>query len=88
MPKSELRIVAPTAIVGYGFQESSMERMLQKDPHLIACDGGSTDPGPNYLGMGKSFVGRDATELDWACIRIPRGVIRINLYNVKRRQNK
>ena len=34
------------------------------DPHLIACDGGSTDPGPNYLGMGKAFVGRDAAKRD------------------------
>ena len=64
MPEAELRIVSPTAIVGYGFQESSLERVLQKNPHLIACDGGSTDPGPNYLGMGKAFVGRDAAKRD------------------------
>lgn len=64
MSEQELRIIAPTAIVGYGFQESSLERVLQKDPHLIACDGGSTDPGPNYLGMGKAFVGRDAAKRD------------------------
>jgi hypothetical protein len=64
MPDQELRIIAPTAIVGYGFQESSLERMLEKNPHLIACDGGSTDPGPNYLGMGKAFVGRDAAKRD------------------------
>jgi len=66
MPIPELRIVSPTAIVGYGFQESSLERVLQNDPHLIACDGGSTDPGPNYLGMGKAFVGRDAAKRDLA----------------------
>ena len=64
MSQAELRMIAPTAIVGYGFQESSLERVLQKDPHLIACDGGSTDPGPNYLGMGKAFVGRDAAKRD------------------------
>ena len=64
MSDQELRIIAPTAIVGYGFQESSLERALLKDPHLIACDAGSTDPGPNYLGMGKAFVGRDAAKRD------------------------
>ena len=64
MSDQEIRIIAPTAIVGYGFQESSLERALQKDPHLIACDAGSTDPGPNYLGMGKAFVGRDAAKRD------------------------
>ena len=66
MSEPELRIIAPTAIVGYGFQESSLERALEKDPHLIACDAGSTDPGPNYLGMGKAFVGRDAAKRDLA----------------------
>ena len=66
MSDQELRIIAPTAIVGYGFQESSLERALLKDPHLIACDAGSTDPGPNYLGMGKAFVGRDAAKRDLA----------------------
>ena len=43
-----------------------MQRALEKDPHLIACDAGSTDPGPNYLGMGKAFVGRDAAKRDLA----------------------
>ena len=43
MPIPELRIVSPTAIVGYGFQESSLERVLEKNPHLIACDVGSTE---------------------------------------------
>ena len=66
MSEAELRIIAPTAIVGYGFQQSSLERALEKDPHLIACDAGSTDPGPNYLGMGKAFVGRDAAKRDLA----------------------
>jgi len=66
MSQPELRIIAPTAIVGYGFKESSLERALKKDPHLIACDGGSTDPGPNYLGMGKASVGRDAAKRDLA----------------------
>ena len=64
MADPELRIISPTGIVGYGFHESSLERVLQKNPHLIACDGGSTDPGPNYLGMGKAFVGREAAKRD------------------------
>ena len=64
MEEQELRIYAPTAIVGYGYREESFQRALEKKPHLIACDGGSTDPGPNYLGMGKAFVGRDAAKRD------------------------
>ena len=50
--------------MGYGYREESFRRALEKNPHLIACDAGSTDPGPNYLGMGKAFVGRDAAKRD------------------------
>ena len=64
MSDQELRIYAPTAIVGYGYKEESFQRAMERDPHVIAADGGSTDPGPNYLGMGKAFVGRDAAKRD------------------------
>jgi hypothetical protein len=64
MKEQELRIYAPTAIVGYGYRQESFQRAMERDPHLIAADAGSTDPGPNYLGMGKAFVGRDAAKRD------------------------
>ena len=64
MNDQELRIYSPTGIVGYGFGEESFQTAVNKGLHLIACDGGSTDPGPNYLGMGKAFVGRDAAKRD------------------------
>ena len=60
----QLRILAPTAILGYGFPEDSFERGLSEEPHLIAVDAGSTDPGPNYLGSGKSFTDRSAVKRD------------------------
>jgi hypothetical protein len=37
---------------------------MRKDPHLIAVDAGSTDPGPYYLGAGKSFTSRQAVKRD------------------------
>ena len=64
MNDQELRIYSPTGIVGYGFGEESFQTAVNQGLHLIACDGGSTDPGPNYLGMGKAFVGRDAAKRD------------------------
>ena len=64
MDQQELRIYSPSGIVGYGYADESFQRAMDKNPHLIACDGGSTDPGPNYLGMGKAFVGRDAAKRD------------------------
>jgi Acyclic terpene utilisation family protein AtuA len=60
----EVRILSPTAILGYGFPESSFEAGLQREPHLIAVDAGSTDPGPYYLGAGVSFTDREAVKRD------------------------
>lgn len=60
----ELRILSPTAILGYGFPMSSFEAGMAKKPDVIAVDGGSTDPGPYYIGSGKSFTDRTAVKRD------------------------
>jgi hypothetical protein len=60
----EIRILSPTAILGYGFPESSFRAGLERRPHLIAVDAGSTDPGPYYLGAGVSFTDREAVKRD------------------------
>ena len=60
----EIRILSPTAILGYGFPESSFQAGLERRPHLIAVDAGSTDPGPYYLGAGVSFTDRQAVQRD------------------------
>ena len=62
--KKSMTLLSPTAILGYGFPESSFDRGLSFDPDLIAVDAGSTDPGPYYLGSGKSFVPRGAVKRD------------------------
>jgi len=62
----EMRILSPTAILGYGFPEASWEAGLARDPHVIAVDAGSTDPGPYYLGSGLSFTDRQAVKRDLA----------------------
>jgi hypothetical protein len=41
---------------------------MEKTPHLIAVDAGSTDPGPYYLGAGKSFTSRQAVKRDLTII--------------------
>lgn len=61
---NEFRILAPTAILGYGFPEESFLRGIELKPHVIAVDAGSTDPGPYYLGAGKSFTDRQAVKRD------------------------
>lgn len=60
----EFRILSATAILGYGFPEQSFRNGLRKKPHLIAADAGSTDPGPYYLGVGKSFTSRGGVKRD------------------------
>lgn len=60
----ELRILSPTAILGYGFPQSSFAAGLARDPHVLAVDAGSTDPGPYYLGAGVSFTDREAVKRD------------------------
>lgn len=60
----EFRVLSPTAILGYGFPEASFNRGVAREPHLIAVDAGSTDPGPYYLGAGKSFTDRAFVKRD------------------------
>lgn len=58
------KILSPTGILGYGFPEASFRAGVAQKPDLIACDGGSTDPGPYYLGAGKPFTTRSAVKRD------------------------
>ncbi|MDR2183219.1 MAG: DUF1446 domain-containing protein [Clostridiales bacterium] len=60
----EFRVLSPTAILGYGFPAASFEEGMRRKPHVIAVDAGSTDPGPYYLGSGKSFTDRGAVKRD------------------------
>ena len=66
MPASndEIRILSPTGVCGSGFIESSFARALTQRPDVIGCDAGSTDPGPSYLGSGKTAFPRDAIRRD------------------------
>lgn len=60
----QLTLLSPTAILGYGFPDSSFERGISFGPDVIAVDAGSSDPGPYYLGSGKCFVSRVAVKRD------------------------
>jgi hypothetical protein len=60
------KVLSPTAILGYGFPLESFMRGMDEKPDLIAVDGGSTDPGPHYLGSGKSFTNKEGVKRDLA----------------------
>lgn len=61
-------ILAPTAILGYGFPAASFQQGLSHEPDLIAVDAGSADPGPYYLGSGRSFTDAAAVRRDLAVL--------------------
>ncbi len=70
MSEREIRVLSPTAILGYGFPMASFEAGLERNPHVIAVDAGSTDPGPYYLGSGHSFTDRTAVKRDLAAMLV------------------
>jgi hypothetical protein len=60
----EIRILSPTGVCGSGFLETSFEAALALKPHFIGCDAGSTDPGPEFLGSGRTAFPPDAIRRD------------------------
>lgn len=60
----EFRMLSTSGILGYGYAEESLRIGMSWQPHVIGCDGGSTDPGPYYLGAGKSFCSRLSVKRD------------------------
>jgi Acyclic terpene utilisation family protein AtuA len=61
--RGQIGIVAH-GMLGYGFPEASLEAAVDRGIDLIAVDAGSTDPGPFYLGSGKSFCNLQMVERD------------------------
>ena len=57
-------VYAPLGMLGYGFPIASMEAALKHGFDVIALDAGSVDPGPYYLGTGKSFTSRMMVKRD------------------------
>ncbi len=62
----EYRLLSTSGLLGYSFPESSLEAGLAREPNMIGVDGGSTDPGPYYLGSGKCVNSRMAMKRDLA----------------------
>ena len=52
----ELRILSLNGLLGYGFSLDSLKEGMKTYPHFIGVDAGSSDPGPYYLGSGKSLT--------------------------------
>jgi len=61
---TECRLLSVSSILGYGFPEASLKAGLERRPHFIGVDGGSTDPGAYYLGSGECLNSRKAMKRD------------------------
>ena len=55
---NELRVLAVSGFLGYGFPEESLADGMARQPHVVGADNGSTDPGPYYLGSGDQLTKR------------------------------
>jgi len=58
------RMLSTSGILGYGFPEASLDLGMTRGVHMLGVDGGSTDPGPHYLGSGKTLNSHRAMRRD------------------------
>src|SRR6185312_2069897 len=56
----EIRILTPSGMLGYGFPIDHFRLGLARKPHAITIDSGSTDSGPQKLGLGEMTCSREA----------------------------
>ena len=61
-----MKIVALCGLLGYGYSEEALKIAFSEKVDFLGVDAGSTDPGPYYLGSGKSFTDRTAVKRDVA----------------------
>lgn len=59
-----MKIVALCGLLGYGYTEEALENAFKEKVDYVGVDAGSSDPGPYYLGSGKSFTDRGAVKRD------------------------
>ena len=61
-----MKIVALCGLLGYGYNEEALRIAFKERVDYLGVDAGSTDPGPYYLGSGRSFTDRSAVKRDVA----------------------
>lgn len=75
----EIRVLAATGVLGAGFKVESLSRGIALAPTFIACDAGSTDSGPAYLGSGKAKLSREACARDLRLLLKARDTLKVPL---------
>ncbi|MDB6043071.1 MAG: hypothetical protein JWM63_1622 [Gammaproteobacteria bacterium] len=75
----EIKVLAATGVLGAGFKVESLNRGIALAPTFIACDAGSTDSGPAYLGSGKPKLSREACARDLRLLLKARDTLKVPL---------
>lgn len=68
----ELRVLTPTGMLGYGLPAQWLKKGLERQPHVITADAGSTDSGPHKLGMGALTCSLEAYVEDIGLMTLPK----------------
>jgi len=68
-----MKIVSLCGLLGYGYSEEALNIAFSEPVDYVGVDAGSTDPGPYYLGSGKSFTDRGAVKRDLS-LAIPKAL--------------
>ena len=76
---TETRVLSASGQIGSGFLESSFARGISLEPHVIACDGGSTDAGPYHLGSGQPHFSRPGVKRDMRLMMLGRDKLGVPL---------
>lgn len=68
MTRQEIRVLTPLGMLGYGFPVNWFKKGLEMNPDIITADAGSTDSGPQKLGLGSMTCSKDAYYTDIAVL--------------------
>lgn len=77
--EGEIRVLAPTGVLGAGFDLTGFQSGVESEPHVIACDAGSTDSGPSALGSGTPKPSDEAVRRDLAHLLLAARELRVPL---------
>lgn len=66
--EAPLRVLAASGQLGLGIPRTAFEAGVCRNPHVIAADMGSVDPGPFYLGSGEMAASASMARRDLALV--------------------
>jgi hypothetical protein len=75
----EIKCLSATGQLGHGIIAESFERGVDRKPHVIGADMGSTDIGPYYLGSGNTESSSDMIDRDLELVLVAARKLKVPL---------